>query len=123
AQERTYLNMAEGYRVLRATQFHEFLDMIFRPAARLGVLPVAENARFQPIDTKTVAEKLIATVTTSGPPITTVGGPEIRSMRDLAEAWKRSNRSRAALVRVRVPGSFGEFLQDGLNLTDDGRAG
>lgn len=125
AQERKYLDAGAGFRVLRATQFHEFLDMIFRPSSRVGLLPVAKSARFQPIDTADVASELIASVTAADPdmPIRTVGGPEVLSMRRLAEAWKQSRRSRAAVIGMPIPGAFGSFLAEGRNLIPERAVG
>lgn len=125
AQERKYLDAGTGFRVLRATQFHEFLDMIFRPASRVGLLPVMKHASFQPIDTAEVASELIATVTAADPdmPIRTVGGPEVITMRSLAEAWKRSRGSRAAIVEFPVPGSTASFFTEGLNLIPERAVG
>ncbi|GAB3566890.1 SDR family oxidoreductase [Spelaeicoccus albus] len=125
AQERLYLDSGAGFRVLRATQFHEFLDMIFRPAARIGVLPVSKKASFQPIDTGDVARELIRFVEEDDPdmPIRTVGGPDVLPMRALAEAWKKSRHSRASIVGVPVPGPFGAFLAAGLNLIPERAVG
>lgn len=125
AQERKYLDAGAGFRVLRATQFHEFLDMIFRPAARFGVIPVARKAYFQPIDTSEVASELIGSVTAADPdmPIRTVGGPEVVSMRRLAQEWKHARRSRAAIIEMPVPGSFGTFLAEGRNLIPERAVG
>lgn len=125
AQEKLYLDSGAGFRVLRATQFHEFLEMLFRPASRAGLLPVNKKTSFQPIDTSDVARELIRSASETDPdmPIRTVGGPEVLSMRQLARAWKVSRGSRALVVDVPIPGSFGAFLAEGLNLIPERAVG
>jgi uncharacterized protein YbjT (DUF2867 family) len=44
--------------VLRATQFHDLLAMLFRGVGRTPVLPVLAGARFQPVDVRDVARRL-----------------------------------------------------------------
>jgi uncharacterized protein YbjT (DUF2867 family) len=83
--------------VLRATQFHDLLTTLFGVLGRSPVLPVLAGASFQPVDVRDVAERLADLVT--GAPTgraPDLGGPQVRSMADLARAWTGARRAGAA---------------------------
>lgn len=128
AQEKVYLKSPLQVQVVRATQFHNFSDLIFAPGARFGVIPVLAKARFQPIGLPDVATALVDAALDGGAgggagPITTVGGPEVLTAREFASRWKRARGSRALLVPVPLPGAAGQFFRKGLNLTGGPGAG
>lgn len=125
-QERIYSASAPDVRVVRSTQFHSFLSMIFRPAARGGLVPAFTDVSFQPIAPADVGRALADAALSEAPgpdgPIE-VGGPEVLTMRELAATWKRVTGSRARVVDVPLPGEFGRFLRAGGNLTPENRYG
>ncbi|MFC8733156.1 SDR family oxidoreductase [Luteimicrobium sp. NPDC057192] len=134
AQERTYLRGAEvggvPVTVVRATQFHDFLELFFGRDgrlgrwARLGLLPVPRGTRFQSIDLSDVARALVDAALEDGPARTwTVGGPEVLDARDMAQRWRRVHGSRRPVVAVQLPGGIGAFFRAGLNLVPDARYG
>lgn len=88
--------------ILRATQFHNFILEILRS---LGidtepVVAVPEGVRLQSIEIGEVADRLVAIA--EGAPLRQVeemGGPQILSMEEMAEAYLRA-RGRTAQVRA-----------------------
>lgn len=71
-------------RVLRATQFHEFVEQLLAWGTQ-GEVAYVQTMRTQPIAARAVAETLVGMVgETGGPPITDVAGPREESMGDLA---------------------------------------
>jgi uncharacterized protein YbjT (DUF2867 family) len=77
--------------ILRATQFHQFVEAIFR-RPRLSPLILAPAFSFQPISTDEVAARLVELVGSEpAGRVADIGGPERRTARDLAEAWKRAD--------------------------------
>lgn len=119
-QERIYAESALGVTVVRATQFHPLLRSIFATTARFGVLPAVRGARFQPIAPaevgRALADAALAETPRSG---VEIGGPEVASMRDLAQTFKRATGSRALVLGLPIPGGAGRFLREGRNLTPE----
>jgi uncharacterized protein YbjT (DUF2867 family) len=134
AQERAYRRAADAggapVAVVRATQFHDFLEIFFGRDgrlgrwARLGLLPVPRGTRFQSIDLTDVARALVDAALEEGPSRTwTVGGPEVLDAREMARRWRRAHGSRRPVVAVPLPGGIGTFFREGLNLVPDARYG
>jgi uncharacterized protein YbjT (DUF2867 family) len=100
--------------VLRATQFHDLLSTLFGVVGRSPVLPVHAGASFQPVDVRDVADRLADLAT--GPPVggaPDLGGPQVRSMADLARTWAAATGRRRAVLPVRLPGRLARAVRDG----------
>ncbi len=111
--------------IQRATQFHDLIGGLVRTLSRSPVVPVLSGIRFQPIDVRDVADRLIELCRSPADRrAPDLGGPEVRSMQDLAGVWLSARRMRRAMVTVRPRGAVARAFQDGLNLTperSDGR--
>ncbi|WP_433605878.1 SDR family oxidoreductase [Prescottella agglutinans] len=125
-QEQLYRDSALPTRVVRSTQFHEFVPMICAPTARIGVIPAFTHTRFQSIDTSDVARALVDAATAEQPSPaepTVVGGPEVLTMREMVLAWKAATGTRGRVTNLRMPGGMGEFWRNGWNLVPDKKFG
>src|SRR5690348_11914168 len=75
--------------ILRATQFHDLMEILLRIYSRLpGVTAIPFAWKFQPVDAREVAAKLVDVVL--GEPagmLEDFGGPEIRDFKSIADAW------------------------------------
>lgn len=103
--------------ILRATQFHDLLAMVFGATGRYRVLP-GFRARLQPVDVREVAVALADVA--EGEPThrrEDMAGPEVVELRDLARAWKAGTGRRAMVLRGPLPGGLGKALRRG-RLTD-----
>jgi uncharacterized protein YbjT (DUF2867 family) len=126
--------------VVRATQFHEFLEIFLGTDgrlgrwARLGLLPVPRGVRFQPIALVDVARALVDAAEGLPPEggvpgpgeratTVTIGGPEVLDAREMGRAWRAAHGSRRPVVGVPLPGALGEFFRSGRNLVPDRRYG
>jgi uncharacterized protein YbjT (DUF2867 family) len=134
--------------VVRATQFHSLLAMMFGAGSKVRVIPVVRGAGFQPVSPADVGAVLLeaalepapdpgrgrapepetATAPTpeSGRPrhrVLTIGGPEARDMADFAREWQRATGAKGRLVRLPLPGAMGRYLRAGLNLVPEARHG
>ena len=74
--------------ILRATQFHELIDRVFRALARGPFLFVPRGVSFQPVAAAEIATRLaeIALAPPTGV-IEDFGGPEVLTAPELGQAW------------------------------------
>ena len=90
--------------IVRATQFHSFVDEILGSVARLPVWPLPTRMRVQPVDAREYADALVeyATTDASGrtPP---VGGPAVLTLGELARAYRSARGLRRPVVRLPLP--------------------
>jgi len=118
--ERIVAGSGIPYTLARATQFHELLDATLRYTMRMPVPMTARSIRIQPVDPRDAAARL--TQIASGSPengIVEIGGPEIASSGDLADAWLAAGGSRRRIRNMPIPGKVGRALQAGALCTDD----
>jgi len=121
AQERAYLDSALDTRVVRATQFHDFVTSIFDRGRPFGALVAPTRTRFQPIAVADVARTLVDVAEGAGEPdsILHIGGPRVESARALAEQWKQASGTRRPIVPVRLRGPLGATWRAGRNLVPE----
>jgi uncharacterized protein YbjT (DUF2867 family) len=88
--------------IVRATQFHGFVDGHLAAAARFGTIPGGAMP-VQPVDVREVAQVLADTVEAepSGA-ITQFAGPEILPLGELARLWRDARGSHAVVIPVPV---------------------
>lgn len=116
-QERVVREGGVPWSILRATQFHQLVDWAFSSLARARLLPRI-SAPLQPIDPVEVAAA--AAEIAAGEPLndtTTIAGPRIEPVADLARTWKVARGKRALLMPLPLPGKAGAGLRAG-GLTD-----
>jgi uncharacterized protein YbjT (DUF2867 family) len=112
------------FTILRTTQFHNLIARLLAALARPPVLLVPAHVDFQPIDVTEVAARL--TQLASGPPagrVADMGGPEIRSAKDLARSYLRASGRRRRVVAIQVPGRGFAGFRRGANLTPEHAVG
>jgi uncharacterized protein YbjT (DUF2867 family)/predicted enzyme related to lactoylglutathione lyase len=109
---------------VRATQFHELVDMLLTRAARARVVPVPAGTSFQPVAADDLAAHLVALA--EGEPAGRVldfGGPQVLRAVELARTWRAARHRRVPLVAVRFPGRTAATLRAGGLLCPDRAAG
>jgi uncharacterized protein YbjT (DUF2867 family) len=91
------------YTILRATQLYPLLDNIFLPLLLCGPLMFLPGVlKFQPIDAGEVASHMADTLVNGpGGRLPDIGGPQVQTLRQIADNWLRA-RGRHPLV-VPVP--------------------
>ncbi|MGH8875235.1 MAG: SDR family oxidoreductase, partial [Acidimicrobiia bacterium] len=104
--------------ILRATQFHHLVWYVLSRLARLPVLPVPSQVRFQVIDPGLVADRLAAAVE-AGPRgrLPDLGGPHAYQAKDLASSYLAATRRWKPVLPLPIPGIVGAALRAGGNLT------
>ncbi|NYD76856.1 Uncharacterized conserved protein YbjT, contains NAD(P)-binding and DUF2867 domains [Arthrobacter cupressi] len=130
AKERVYAASGLDTVTVRATQFHSLLASVFAAGSKVGVLPVIKGASFQTISPGDVATSLLAQALApdEGSPgqrhrTVTIAGPEVRTMRELAESWRRITGRKGIILEFPLPGAMGAYLREGLNLAPEERHG
>ncbi len=117
ASERAIEASGLPWTTLRATQFYDALVIVARAMARLPVVPVASGVRFQPVDTRDVADRLVELAL--GAPAGLApdfAGPTAYPMAELLRDCLRAAGKRRPLVTVRLPGKAARAVRAGANL-------
>ncbi len=110
--------------ILRATQFHDLIDMMLQPLARFpfGWLPT--DFQSQPVDSGEVADRLVEMVT-AGPAgrVPDMGGPEVHRLGDMARTWLETRGLRRQVFRLPLPGKTADAIRRGFITTPENRQG
>jgi uncharacterized protein YbjT (DUF2867 family) len=110
--------------IVRATQFHSFLDELLRPLSWLPVWPLPTQMRSQPIDVGEAANAIVEHATTdAGGRVPEVGGPEVLRLGEIASAYRAARGLRRPTVRLPIPGAVASGFRAGDALCPDRRVG
>jgi uncharacterized protein YbjT (DUF2867 family) len=101
--------------ILRATQFHDFVLPMVRVLDRMPFLaPIPKGWLFQPIDASEVADRLVELAL--GLPagrVPDIGGPEVRTLSSLTQAYLSSKGSKKGVVELPLPGKAARAFREG----------
>ncbi|AEV73854.1 putative nucleoside-diphosphate sugar epimerase [Mycolicibacterium rhodesiae NBB3] len=122
--ERVLEGSGVEHTVLRATQFHDLIATTFSLQRYSPVLCALRNVRFQPIDTRDVANRLVELVG-SAPAgrVRDIGGPTVHTHAELARQYLSARRSRRPAIALPVPGRIVAGYRSGANLAPDNPVG
>ena len=112
-QERVVEEGPQPWSIVRATQFHELVDMALAPTARKHLMPVP-RVPLQTVASTEVA-RVVADVAEGAPRRgrVEVVGPEVVDARELARTWRSTTGRRALLLPLPLPGRMGRALRAG----------
>lgn len=111
--------------ILRAAQFHSFIDWLLHQALRVpGLILVPAGFRVQSVADEEMADRLIE-VLRAGPAgrPRDFAGPEIMSASDAARTWRRVRRVRRAIAPIPVLGAVGRAFRTGANTAPESDRG
>lgn len=126
AAERIVADGGVPHSILRATQFHPFVESMIAAAARTPlVLPLPASFRFQSVATDEVAARLVrAGADGPGGRLRDFGGPEVLTMGEMAGAWKAARGVGKPVVPLPLPGLVAAAFRAGYaTLGPDGERG
>jgi uncharacterized protein YbjT (DUF2867 family) len=113
--------LVEGSRlpwtIQRTTQFHDLILRLLETLARAPVLLLPRGLRFQPVETREAAERLVALAL--GRPAgraADLGGPQVLTIEELASSYLRAAGRHRPVVRVHVPGATARGFRAGGHL-------
>jgi uncharacterized protein YbjT (DUF2867 family) len=124
AAERIVADSGLPWTTLRATQFHDLMLTTARQMAKMPVIPVPAGVRFQPIDAREVATRLVelALCKPSGL-VPDIAGPRVYGMNDLVRSYLRARRKHRLIMPIRLPGTAARAVRDGANLAPEKAVG
>lgn len=107
--------------ILRATQFHSFIDGmlgVFSALPRLTAVPF--KWRFQPVGSDDVAGRLVKVVLAEpAGMLPDFGGPEVCDFKSLAQSWVASRKLHKRLANMWIPFKFSRQIAEGRLLCPD----
>jgi len=116
--EQAVLQSSVPSTVLRVAQLHDFAWKTVQAMAKLPVLPKPGGVRFQPVDSRDVAERLVELAL--GAPqglVPDLVGPKVYGLAELADDYLRAKGKHRLGLPVHVPGKAGKVYRAGGNLT------
>ncbi|MFD5424316.1 SDR family oxidoreductase [Streptomyces sp. NPDC127084] len=114
-----------GWTVLRTTQFHEFVLEFLERAGKLPVMLLPAGLSDQPIEVGEVADRLVELANGPAPAgrVPDMGGPEVRTLPELARAYLRVSGRRRPLLNLPLAGKVYRGFRDGGHLTPERAVG
>lgn len=124
AVERMVEESGLGWTILRATQFHDLLVLLFQVLSKPPVMMVPAGVSDQPIAAAEVADRL-AELAAGAPAgrVEDMGGPEIVPLPDLARAYVAATGRRRPLLNVPLFGAAYRGFRTGGHLTPERAVG
>ncbi|MFJ3790696.1 SDR family oxidoreductase [Kitasatospora sp. NPDC090091] len=106
------------YTTLRAAQFHDLALKVATGMAKLPVVPAPGGIRWQPVDSREVAARLVElALDEPAGPVPDLAGPTVYPMAEMVRGYLRASGRRRPMLPVRVPGKVGRAYRAGDNLT------
>ncbi|MFB7221991.1 SDR family oxidoreductase [Streptomyces sp. NPDC056227] len=103
---------------LRAAQFNNLVLTVVEKMTKLPVIPVPGGLRFQPVDAREVAARLVEL--TLGKPaglVPDLAGPNVYGVAELSRGYLQLRGKHRLMMPVRVPGKAGLAYRAGENLS------
>jgi uncharacterized protein YbjT (DUF2867 family) len=106
------------YTILRAAQFHPFVEMLLSTSSKLGPVIIDPKFRVQPVAIEDVADRIAQLLRDPGTSeITEYAGPEVLTFDELARAWQSARGSKRPIWRLRLPGGMARAIRSGAQTT------
>ena len=125
AAEAAVMNGGVPWTILRATQFHSYVDFLMTRAAAFPLLMLyPAGFSFQSIDVREVAARVL--VAARGKPqgrLRDIAGPEVLSFRDMARQWKAARHIAKPLIPVPLLSRAAAAFRKGHNTAPGGDLG
>lgn len=114
------------YSILRATQFHGFIDALLSKAANLlpWVMPLPSSFHVQSVDVHDVASRIVTSLA-DGPKqrLRDFGGPDTMLLADAAAYWKQARGVTKRIISIPIPGGTAAGFRAGANIAWNGDLG
>jgi uncharacterized protein YbjT (DUF2867 family) len=102
------------FTILRAAQFHPFVEMLLAVSSKLGPLIVDPTWRVQPVAVEDVADRIADLIALPATGETTeFAGPQVLTFDELARTWLEARGSKRPIWRLRFPGRMSRAIRAG----------
>jgi len=110
--------------IVRATQFHSFLDEMLGMGRWLPIWPLPKEMQFQPIAVEEAAAAMVEHAEPeAGGRVPVVGGPELLTLGELATTYRKARGMRRLAVNLPLPSQTVREFEEGNGLCPDRRIG
>lgn len=103
-----------SYSILRATQFHEYIDQILKQLLKYSFPILRKKVLVQPTDITVVAERLV-NMCFEGPSnaIENIGRREVLTLKEMVDFWLAAKNKRKTVMDMPLCGKTGRSLKGG----------
>ena len=113
-----------NWSILRAAQFHTFLDLLTSSLARLPIMLVPTDFRFQLIETGEVAEAIVQGIVAGrNGRWPDLAGPKVMTWGEIAQSWLAARGQKRRVWRLPIPGKVGAGFRAGYNTAPERPSG
>ncbi|MFF7730565.1 SDR family oxidoreductase [Streptomyces sp. NPDC008001] len=106
---------------LRAAQFHDLALTVVEKMAKLPVVPAPGGLRWQPVDARDVAARLVElALDRPAGLVPDLAGPKVYGLDELSRGYLQARGKHRLMLPVRMPGKVGRAYRAGENLTLEG---
>jgi len=106
------------YTILRAAQFHPFVERLLAAVSKAGPVIIDPRWRLQPVALDDVADRLADLI--AAPPtgeIIEYAGPQVLTFDQMARSWLAARSSKRPIWRLPFPGRMAKAIRDGAQTT------
>ncbi|MFG2645192.1 SDR family oxidoreductase [Streptomyces sp. NPDC048370] len=124
AAERLIADSGVGWTILRTTQYHDLILRLLAGLAKPPVMLIPKDVPDQPMEVTEAAERLAELA--MGEPagrVADMGGPEVRTLAELAAAYLAATGIERRVVEVPLAGKAYQGLRDGGHLAPEQAVG
>lgn len=115
------------YTILRATQFHNFILAMLQPFTENeanGIIKMPRGMKFQSVDIKEVAKKLVElSLEEASGLLPDFGGPEILSLEEMCRSYLNIIKSEGMIEPADFEGARYDLFRSGVNLCPENKYG
>ena len=116
AAEKLVQKAGLNWSILRAVQFHSFVDMLTAGLARLPIMLIPTDFRFQTMETGEVADVIVAGIQSGqNGRWPDLAGPKMMTWGEMAQSWLAAQGQQRRIVRIPVLGKVGAGFRAGYN--------
>lgn len=114
AQERLVTASTVPYSLLRATQFHEFADLVLRQSRR-GRIAIVPAGLLRPVAASEVAERLVRAVEAGpGGRLRDLTGPRDERLGEMVQRLAAAEGDPVRAIEIRLPGAYWRSMRSGV---------
>lgn len=106
------------YTILRAAQFHPFVEMLLSTSSKLGPVIIDPKWQVQPVAIEDVADRIAELIAEPGKgEVIEYAGPQVLTFDEMARTWLTARHSKRPIWRLRIPGGMAKAIRDGAQTT------